>query len=137
MSVSIALATDYIRGIKATNGAFHKFLLDHHTDVLASLVLYVYRALANVYERHNHKPMPEADFTRLMELNLNIIVGSVHWSLKEQGLPESRFMSFLRSLPFETVESCIFVDDVDLSVHPYSWNNVFSSTSVLNGCSDK
>lgn len=124
MSVSIALATDYIRDIKATDGTFHKFLLEHHGDVLASLVLYVYRALANVYERINHKPIPEAEFRRLLDANLNIIVGSVHWSLKERCLPENKFMSFLRSLPFDTVESCIRLGEVDLASHPYSWNNV-------------
>lgn len=124
MSVSIALATDYIRDIKATDGNFHKFLLDHHSDILASLVLYVYRALANVYERINHKPIPETDFRRLMETNMNIIVGSVYWSLKERCIPEGQFMRFLRSLPFDTVESCIRIGDVDLASHPYSWDNV-------------
>lgn len=124
MSVSLAYAFEYIRKLKDAGTELYRFVTDHHADALVNIVLSTYRVLAGVFDHVHHRSMSHAEFTELMDTNLNVVIGSVHWILKTNHLPDENFMTVYRSLPRETIASWIQLGPIDLDAHEYSWNVV-------------
>lgn len=119
MSIAEDFADTYIEYLRATYDNFTPWLMSiMDVDTLHNIVVMLYWAISNEWDRRNHSPVPDKFWLPFMEYNLRTILRYITSNLEEFGTDdyiESVYLALQRGF-----QMCVDIEDVGPSAgFPY------------------